>query len=355
MGAENATRRLVVARPYDDSGAKSNRWEAMELSASGDITSNDQFFEMGRATSGVVAFTPDGEIGLVAQEDGSVGVFRVAPDGEIEVLHTAFQEGFYASEVFMGRFGDRAYVVDGNWRENGGGIYALRIGCDDSIQSEGLLVPAKLPRQPIWRQNGDMLLAADDFGDSAEEQDLHLVSTGAVTSPLASTRIFPDREAIVASAALSADESFVLVGDNSGFSSVPNRVAVARVADNGLEALQVLTPIEDPFAIATSPYDDAALVVSGFGDALITLGYDPGNATAPFTIEGELAYEGGTPQLPGNLVMIRRGDLLGNLFIAENGGIRRVAFEGNGVVSDKGRTDIGTSYRGIVGAIGVQP
>jgi hypothetical protein len=348
-------RQLIVARPYNESGAKSNRWEALALAPSGDITANNRFFDMGRATSGNIAFTPDGEIGLVAQEDGSVGVFRVLASGDIEVLHAAFKEGFYASEVFMGPEGDRAFVMDGNWRENGGGIYTLKIGCDDSIKSEGLLVPAKLPKQPLWRENGDLLVLAHDFGNSAADQDLHLLSASDITSPTSSTTVFPDRDAIVASAAVTADQNFVLVGDNSGFSPVPNRVAVARLNDQSVESVQLLSPIEDPFAIATSPFDDAALVVSGFGDALLVLDYDPSALDSPFSISGPLAYLGGKPQLPGSLVMIDRGDLRGTILIAENGGVRRVAFEGGGIVSDKGRTDIGSSFLGIVGAIGVQP
>jgi hypothetical protein len=282
-------------------------------------------------------------------------VFRIAMNGSIEVLHAAFKEGFYASEVFISPQGDRAFVMDGNWRENGGGIYTLKIGCDDSIKSEGLLVPAKLPKQPLWREGGDMLVVAHDFGDSASDQDLHLVSAGAITSPTSSATIFPDRDAIVASAALTTDEKFVLVGDNSGFSSVPNRVAVARMTDEGVEALQLISPILDPFAIATSPFDDAALVVSGFGDALVVLDYDSSELATPFSNRGELEYLGGKPELPGSLAMIERGDLRGTMLIAENGGIRRVVFEGGGVVSDKGRTDIGSSFLGIVGAIGVQP
>jgi hypothetical protein len=354
-GPDNAARKLVVARPYGEMGAKSNRWELLDLSLTGEITSSDTFFEMGRGLDGRVAFTPDGEIGLVAQEGGSVGVFRIDESGEVEVLHAALEGDFYASEVVMSPAGDRAYIFDGNWRENGGGIYSLKIGCDDSIKSEGLLVSAKLGRLPQWKESGDMIVVANDLGDSTADQDLHLVGAGSMESPLASARVFPDRDAIASSSALTADEKFVLVGDNSAFSGIPNRVGVARVTESGLEAVQLLPDINDPYDMVASPFNDAVLVVSGFGDALLSLDYDPANQATPFVLAGELDYLGEGPALPSNLVMIERGDLLGTVLVAENQGIRRVVFEGEGVVSDKGRTEIGSSYAGIVGAIGVQP
>ncbi len=351
---QDAARTLVVARPYGDEGVKSSQWEVLTLAPDGSISTTSQFFAMGRAASGVVAFTSDGEIGLVAQEDGSVGVFRVGPDGAVEVLHAALAGSFYASEVVMSPTGDRAFIVDSNWRNNGGGIYSIKIGCDDSIKVEGLLMPAKLPRNPLFRPNGDLLLAAHDWDDSAQDQDLHLVSAD-LTTIGASITVFPDRDAIVTSSALTHDGNFVLVGDGSGFSGVPNRVAVASVSDEGLTALQVLTPVDDPVAMATSPFDDAAIVVSGFSNAVLVLDYDSDTSAAPFSVRGELSYQGNAPQLPGSLVMIDRGDLMGTVLIAENGGIRRVAFEGSGVVSDKGLTTFGSSYQAIVGAVGVQP
>ena len=152
---ENAARKLIVSRPYTDTADKADRWEVLDLSPTGEITSSDTYFDMARAADGEVVFTPDGEIGLVAQEEGGVGVFRIGEDGAVEVLHFAFKEDFYAESVVMSASGDRAYVLDSQWRTNGGGIYSLKIGCDDSIKSEGLVMASKLTRS-LGQGHGDL-------------------------------------------------------------------------------------------------------------------------------------------------------------------------------------------------------
>jgi hypothetical protein len=353
-GPANGIRKLVVSRPYGDGGANSSRWEILELDSDGSISSTDHFFEMRRATSGIIAFTPDGEIGLVPQDDGSVGVFRLTADGA-EVIEEGLSGDFYASGLVMDPDGQHAYILDGNWRENGGGIYRLRIECDGNVRDEGLVAAGKLPSSLTWLSDGRAVVTGRDLGSSPQNQDAHLLPGSALSEPMASTTVFPDRNAIIASAATSADEHYLLVGDNSSFSGVPNRIAVARIDDAALGTVQLLSPIEDPYAIVTSPHDDAALVSSGFGDALVQLSYDPDSSDAPFAVVGELSYQGDGPALPGNMVMVERGDLAGLVLVAENQGVRRVRFDGGGVVRDLGRTEIGSSYNAIVGAIGVQP
>lgn len=354
-GPANASRFVVVSRPYGDAGVSASTWQVLELSVEGELTATDTSFTMGRATGGVVAFTPDGEIGIVPQEDGSLGIFRIDQSGAVSVLHEHFTGDFYAGSVVMGQQGDVAYVLSTNWRENGGGVFQLSIGCDGSVKDEGLLVAAKLPLGMLLLEAGGAVIAAQDLGNSALEQDVHLVASDMLAMPTASTTIFPDRDAIVGSIAITADEQYVLVGDNSGFSGVPNRVGVARVGANSLESVQLLTPLEDPYAMATSPFDDAAIVVSGFGNAIYQVSYNPESGDAPFVIAGELAYSGAPPQLPADVVQIQRGELLGLVLIAENQGIRRIRFEGGGVILDLGLSAFGESFAAIVGAVGVQP
>src|SRR6185295_3490683 len=115
-----------------------------------------------------------------------------------------------------------------------------------------------------------------------------------------------------------------------------------------------LMPIDDPIAIVASPFDDAALVASGFGNAFFALDYDP-DAAEPFAVRGELAYQGAPPQLPGGAVRVDRGALAGRVLVAENLGVRQVSFEGGGVITDLGLTSLGSGSESIVGAIGVQP
>ena len=167
--------------------------------------------------------------------------------------------------------------------------------------------------------------------------------------------VFPDEDAIVASAAVTADGRYVLIGDNTMLLGANTRVGVVEVTGGTIVAKQVLAPLEDPFSIVTSPYNDRAIVVSGFGNAIFELSYDAANSTTPFTIVGELNYSGSNPSLPNKAVMVDRGDLTGLVLVAENQGVRRVEFKGGGQIQDHGLTSFGQGTEYIVGAIGVQP
>ena len=172
-GPATAERFVVVARPYNDEGQQSGAWEVLKLATDGTLSATGKRFEMGRASGGVVEFTPDGKLGFVALDDGSLGVFRIDDDGNVTVLQSSLSEEFYASGVSVEAEGNYAYVLSANWRENGGGIARLAIGCDDSIVDEGLVAAGKLPWAMRWTSTGDALVAADDLGDSPLEQDLH--------------------------------------------------------------------------------------------------------------------------------------------------------------------------------------
>src|SRR5205823_6087357 len=102
-------------------------------------------FTLGRATSGRIAFTPDGAIGVVAEEDGKLGVFRLADDGTPSVVAAAFHGSFYAGAVTMSARGDRVYVVDPNTQPNGGGIHAVDLACDGTPSDAGLVIAARSP------------------------------------------------------------------------------------------------------------------------------------------------------------------------------------------------------------------
>jgi hypothetical protein len=117
----------------------------------------------------------------------------------------------------------------------------------------------------------------------------------------------------------------------------------------------VLSPIEDPLSIITSPFDNTALVVSGFGDAFIKLEYAP-SGTTPFTVRGPITYVGARPELPGTAVMIDRGALRGLVLVPENLGIRRLRFASGGTITDLGKTATGASgFDNITGSLGIQP
>jgi hypothetical protein len=353
-GPADAVRKVVVSHPFDASGNKADTYEVLDLSASGELSRPGTSFQLGRSTLGEIAFTPDGKVGLVAEEDGKLGVFRFDANGAPQVVDAAFDGGFYAGSVVVDPGGDVAYVLDDEWRNNGGGIYAVPLGCDGTPGTPHLVAAAKLPAGLAFLP-GDpsrALLASKDVLSVPEGNGAHLLSWGDPPSVLGSAAPFPDTGAIVSSAVVTHDAKFALIGDNDITSSA-NRIGVVGLAP--MAALQVLSPIEDPLDFAVSPYDNAALVVSGFGNAIFKLAYDPSNGAAPFSLGSELAYQGGKPQLPGYAVSIDRGALTGLVLVAENTAVRRVRFEKDGSITDLGAFSVGSGTTADVGAIGVQP
>ena len=353
--AADRVRYAVVSHPYEEDGSAASGWEVLSIDAGGELAATGTTFAMGRATGGAVAFTPDGEVGVVAQEDGSLGVFTLSAEGEVEVIESGWRGSMYAGAVVPAPDGAGVYVLDSQWRENGGGVYRVDIDCDGQVSDGGLVAAARLPYALVFAGGGARALAAaSDILDSTGGADVHLVDLGA-GDVMAGADPFPDDEQIVASAALTADGAYLLVGDNNQFYSseeLENRVAVVRVNGAELGAVQTL-PVEDPIAIATSPSDDAALVVSGFGDAIFVLARNDG-AGKPFALAGEVDYTGPAPQLPGSLATIDRGALRGHVLVAELLGVRHLAFT-RGSVTDLGLVALGDGTAAITGALGLQP
>lgn len=341
-------RQVVISHPYP---APSMVYEVFELDQSGELSRPGTTFELGRSTGGEIVFTPDGEVGLVAQEDGTLGVFRFTEDG-VEVVHAAYDGEFYAAGVIPAADGTGAWVRDAQWRESGGGLYWVEIGCDGSIAAESLVAASKLPYAWLPRGDGTAVLFGRDVLDTVEGDDDGFIVDLAGPSVTAAGDIFPDSDWIGAGADLTADGTFALIGDNGLFTT--NRVAIARLGETSITGTQIIEPLEDPIAIVASPTNDAAIVASGFGNAIFRLTYD-GDADPAWTNAGELTYVGARPALPGSAVAIETGPLVGLVLVAENVGIRRVRFSGGGAVEDLGAFDLGEGIENVVGAIGVQP
>lgn len=352
-GPADYTRLVFTAQPYDANANPSDVWRVWTLDTDGTLTRTDEMFTLGRATTGRMVFTPDGAIGVVPLQDGTLGVID-ASGPTVEVIETSFHGDFYAGRVVMDPTGSRAYVLDTNWRENGGGIYVVYIDCDTGALSDGgMLAAARLPGAMQWLSDGRAVLAAEDVLDSPSSVDAHLLDfDGSEFSRLDSSDAYPDDEAIVSSLTVTADEQYALIGDNNAFSGIPNRVGVVHIAGDTLTTTTVISPLEDPISMVASPYGNVVLAVSGFGDALFELAYNP-SATPPLRNNGEVTYVGASPALPGEAVMIDVGTLTGHVLIAENVGIHQVELGPGGVV-DLGATTFG-GLENIVGAIGVQP
>jgi hypothetical protein len=100
-GDPNAPRKVVVSHPFGaNAGDKAKTFELVDLAADGTMShpATKVTFEMGTALDSPIVFTPDGAVGLVAQDDGSIGVFRLDASGTPTVVHAAFKQGFMHPE-----------------------------------------------------------------------------------------------------------------------------------------------------------------------------------------------------------------------------------------------------------------
>jgi len=351
--AADRDRLLVLALPYDASGGQADAWAALTLTAAGDVVDAGARFTMGRGLLGQVAFSPDGSLGVAAQDDGSIGVFTVNDDLTVSVVEARFEPGFYAVAVTIDPSGEAAWVVDGNWVENGGGVYRVPLDCGTGAPgAPSLALPIKLPvglhflRRQLDRA---VVVGWEAEGAADASAEVHLLDMAAGPSLLGSAEAFGDDEALLSASAVTADDRYALAADYSPWSGLPNRVAAVALDGDAPEPVQVIE-IYDPVAILASPFDDLLLVSSGYGDAIESITYDP-DAAEPFGVGRTVA----TSALPADGVVLTRGPLIGLTMIAENQGVRGLQFEGGGEAADLGMLYEGDGLEAIPGAIGVQP
>src|SRR5262249_42051684 len=159
--------------------------------------------------------------------------------------------------------GDRVWVLDQQWRNNGGGIYGVAIGCDGTPSATGLVTAAKLAGGlAITGGGGDhAIVAATDIASSAARDDVHVVTWGGGPS---------DAPRSAGGTAPTAAGATYLVGDINQFPPA-DRVAVVHVDGATVTPVSVIGAVGDPEAIAASPFGDVAVVTSTLADALVVL------------------------------------------------------------------------------------
>jgi hypothetical protein len=352
VGEADRARKVVVSHPFTDAG-KGTAFEVLDLSPAGALARSGVTFEMGTANDRPIRFTPDGAVGLVAQDDGSLGVFRSDGNGALTVVHAGFKQGFYAQDVVVAPDGARAFVLDLDTAPNGGGLYEVAIGCDGTLAAGGHIVPGDSAAAMAFLDGAPAraVLAVKGAPGAPMGADTDLVDLANGAALVAGGAAFPDGMAIPSSVAPTPDGRFALITDNGLLAG--SRVAV--VALPAMKAVQLLmTP--NPAQAVVSPFGDAALVLNSDGkDALRVLRYDAANAGAPFSIVGEVAYQNGRPQLPSAAAVIARGALKGRVLVAENLALRQLQFGAGGDVKDVGLVSFGAGSTDIVGTVGVQP
>jgi hypothetical protein len=334
--AADHIRKVVVSHPFDASGRKDTRFEVLELTAAGALTRTNVTFNMGSAKDRAVHFTPDGEIGMVAQDDGSVGIFRFDSDGAVQVISAAFKDGFHATDVVPDATG--AWVLDQNTDGNGGGLYRIDLTCDGTPSDRGRLIAG----------GKGYALAPPLYVAGLASGDIHSVTLGATPAVTASGNAFGDGMAIPSGVAIVGQHA--LVSDNGLWAG--NRVAAISLSTLQ-QVMLIQTP--NPAGVFASPFGDAALILNSDGvDALTLVHYDAA-AQPPFTVVGPIAYVNGKPQLPSTAAVIDRGMLKGRTLVAENLAVRQLQFAAGGTLTDVGLLSFGSGLANIVGTVGVQP
>lgn len=346
---EDAPRLVIVGH----SGAATDTdYEVLSLTSDGTLSTTGQHFAMGSAGSAPIVFTPNGRMGFAPQKDGTLGVFYVKEDNAIEVLDAAFgKDQLYADSVLMAPAGDHFLVVDGNWANNGGGVYRVDIACNGALSVKGRIIDGKNPSALLWAGDSEVFVTARELGPVKSGESLHRLALTDPPTILGGVDLFGDDDAFISAMGQTRDGKHLFIGDNSQFSGIDNRVAFAKVAGNGFEVTGVSSDVEDPSGFAASPFNDRVIVTSGFGDGIFVFAYDDSSAT-PFTFQGQVAYPSGKPQIPGAPVMVGRGTLDGRVLIPEVRGVYQLQFKGGGVIENLGVT---TTETAIVDNVGVQP
>jgi hypothetical protein len=243
---------------------------------------------------------------------------------------------------------------------NHGGVFQVRINCDGTLISDGLVVSGgwaiAMAFLPTVSSRAVLSAGAVFTPDAGVPMDTALLSAGAGGFTLISrAQVFNGGPPLPSAMAISGDGAFALIADNNNSDAdAGSRIAIAKTTD--LSRVQMLSN-PNPSDIAFSPFGNAALVTSTLGDDHIRVfKYDAANAAAPFTDTGDITYTHGRPQLPQNIATIGVGSLKGLMLVSELASVRLVRFAASGTATDVGMVSWpGGATTDSLGIVGVQP
>lgn len=348
-------RKVVVSHPFlDANGAKANKYEVLDLSATGELSRPGTTFEMHRAVLARVDFTVDGALGFVPQDDGSIGVIAFDESGAVRVVDEGFTGDFYAKDIMLSADGDRLYAIQQDTDANGGGVHEIEVGCDGKLTYKSRIVPGGrahrmtlLPNEP----GKALLLQYRPFNISVDTYAHRIDLSVSPPERIASGDVWGDDLGVASGVAVTLDGKHALITDNSFQKG-------SRMASIDLTTMTKGPTIDtpNPAGVIMSPFGNVALLMNSEGeDALRVVSYDAANTAAPFTIGSEVAYVGGKTQLPFAGHAFSDGQLKGRVLVAENTAIRSLQFAADGTVTDLGVLEFGDEIPDILGAFGVQP
>lgn len=315
---------MVASQPFanPDTG-----WLAWRVDGTS-WTATEPFHLGAPSTYGRVTWTSDGRVGAVAHDDGTLGLFR-AQDGVIEVLEPALGGDFYASRVHIDPDDRTLWIVDGNWANNGGGLYRASLGCDtDALGPVEKVRESKLAVGLL--QGASTVYIAEELDGSAGGAAWAL--DGPDGSVLGDHTLFDYEGSAPSDMAMGVDGT-VFAADNSLWSDQPHQLAVL----NPDLSLRGRVDVVDPVAVVPAP-DGRALVVSAYGgDAL-------------FLLESDLSLTRvQTAPLGWSAAGLQEGPSAGLVVVSENTAVLLMRFTGDGI-QELDRVSLnGTAIPAVVG------
>jgi hypothetical protein len=348
---------LVVSLPFDTE-SEGKKFSVLSWNNS-TISQTGVSFQLDKVTEGAIAFIDGGQFGLVNTDHGKVSVFRLDSTGKPTVINADFRpRTCYANSVIADPTNaNRAYVIDVNVS---GGICALSIDSNTgAISDAGQVMASTSPVSMLFptTQNSGLAVVVSLSGvASLVDTSTHAVLQTLLVFGTSNRDGSPD--ALVADAVLTADNQFLLVLDNNSVTG-SMRLSAVRMdwTAKSMSTSQVINKLNDPAAIVASPYNNAVVITSAQGNALLRLVYDPKSAASPITMQGAVATTV-KPQLPNTMVLMSGpGAIVGRVAVAELTGVRQIQFTEDGQVLDLGLNPAGSNDESgnIVGAIGAQP
>jgi hypothetical protein len=346
----DADRMVIVSFRYNDDYDHVDSWGVFRLTADGTLTTTGERLEVDGATTSRPVFTPDGSLALIAGDDGDLGVVAFEDD-TATVVEAHWNPGFWASAVAMDPSGERAWVINQNWEDSDGGLYELALDCETGLPSlvgkvastrlalNLLPLPGRLDRAALVAVHGPE-------GDTGDEVMLLDIPT---MDQLAGAPVFSHDDAFFADAATTPDGGLVLVNDVSSWSGEPQGVGAVRI-DGDTVTTAGFTEVYDPASLVVSPWGDAALVSSAFGDEVVVFGVDAAS-TDPLGPATRVSGAG----VPTWMVGIDRGLLAGRVLLVEAEGIRQLQFDGAGGAESVDYYALPEGIRNVPYTLGVQP
>jgi hypothetical protein len=364
---------VVASQPTSAAGGLSRHFRVLRWDNATSALAAVGTFAMGDVTEdGVIAFSADGMFGVAAQKNGTVGVFQLdCATGAATVLAARLALPDYVDTPTRDPLdGDRFWLL------GDAAVYGLYVNRSapggPAVVSEGLYLAAKQPAALRFVAPPAAAVAAAATAATAAAaaplavlvvaDGVVLVVDWAARRVLATQAAFPYPEAIVSDACVlpsldAAGAHVLLLLDDDQFGVRPPSLAAVRLAGLASAApavtpLQLVPRLNDPAALACSPWGTAAVLALDEGNALLQLRVADAAAAAPVNVTGPLAYKGAPPQLPSALVSAAAP--AGRVFVAELSGIRQLQFDAaTGAVADLGLFSFGPGLADMCGAIGV--